>query len=101
MHSYFILTQTYGSNKQVADSAATATALLCGVKANWYTFGVDDSVLKNNCTAQHGHEVKSILHYSQEEGKGYNILQTHSFTNLSLCAHNFNRLTFRALLLIC
>ena len=44
--------QTYTTDSQVADSAASATAYLCGVKGNLGTIGVDVNVLKENCTHQ-------------------------------------------------
>ena len=39
--------QTYNVNRQVPDSAGTATAYLTGVKANYATIGVDQSVRRH------------------------------------------------------
>ncbi|CAN8022159.1 unnamed protein product, partial [Ixodes persulcatus] len=38
------LSRTYGLNVQTSDSANTATAYLCGVKANYETLGVDSRI---------------------------------------------------------
>ena len=55
-------------DKQTSDSAATATALMCGVKTNFGTVGVDASVTRGNCSAVTGHQLTSILHWAQDEG---------------------------------
>ena len=60
----------YNVDRQTPDSAGTGTAFLCGVKGNYGTLGVDASVARYNCTAQKGHELTSILHWSQEAGEG-------------------------------
>ena len=46
-----IIAQTYNADYQVPDSAGTATAYLCGVKANLGTLGVDERVQKSDCAA--------------------------------------------------
>ncbi|TMW46553.1 hypothetical protein DOY81_008366 [Sarcophaga bullata] len=48
---YFSIAKPYCANAQVADSACTATAYLCGVKGNIVTIGVSANVQYNNCTA--------------------------------------------------
>ncbi|XP_039756950.1 alkaline phosphatase-like isoform X1 [Pararge aegeria] len=45
------LLKTYSADKMVPDSASTATALLCGVKVNQYTVGVDSTVKHKDCAA--------------------------------------------------
>ena len=47
--------QTYNTNAQVPDSAGTATAYLCGVKANEGTVGVSAATQRSQCnTTQAG-----------------------------------------------
>ena len=53
--------QTYAVNKQVADSASTATAFLCGVKSNFYTIGLSAAATRDNCRSANGTEVDSVL----------------------------------------
>ena len=43
--------QTYSVDHQVVDSAATATAFLCGVKANYGTLGLGPRVQRGDCRA--------------------------------------------------
>lgn len=50
--------KTYCNDKQVPDSASTATALFTGVKTNYETAGVTGSVKLNDCEASLKEEVK-------------------------------------------
>ena len=63
------LQQTYSTNKQVGDSASSATAFLCGVKSKTGTIGLDDRVTYGNCSSGLGGEVDSVLMLSQKAGK--------------------------------
>ena len=53
------------------DSAATATAYLCGVKTNYETIGIDSGVTFNNCeqSKDPAHRTPSMLRWAQEAGK--------------------------------
>lgn len=62
--------QTYNTNAQVPDSAGTATAYLCGVKANEGTLGVSAGVTRDRCNTTKGQEVTSILRWAKEAGEG-------------------------------
>lgn len=55
-------------NEQVPDSAGTATAFLCGVKAQSGVLGLDDTATYKNCSSSIGAEVDSILRMSKEKG---------------------------------
>lgn len=61
--------QTYNVDQQMPDSAGTATAYLCGVKANYGTVGVSAATPRSNCTAAHGNEVTSVLHRAKKAGR--------------------------------
>lgn len=62
--------QTYNVDEQMPDSAGTATAYLCGVKANYGTLGVTAATPRYNCNATFGNEVKSVLHRAKQAGGG-------------------------------
>lgn len=66
---YFSPFQVYNADWQVPDSAASATAILCGIKAPFSTIGVDDGAVQYYCPSQPGHEVKSITYWAQDAGK--------------------------------
>lgn len=61
--------QTYNTNAQVADSAGTATAFLCGVKANEGTVGVTAAAVRAQCNTTKGNEVTSILKWAKDAGR--------------------------------
>lgn len=53
------------------DSAGTATAFLAGVKANYYTVGVNGNVKMSDCAAslKKANQVDTILKWAQDAGK--------------------------------
>lgn len=61
--------QTYSVDFQIPDSAATATAYLCGVKTNLNTIGVSAAARNGICKSQKGNEVTSILKWAKDAGK--------------------------------
>jgi alkaline phosphatase len=63
-----ILSQkTYCTDAQVADSACSATAYLCGVKTDIDTIGLDSNVIYKNCSTQNdqANQVSSIMAWAQ------------------------------------
>lgn len=50
------------------DSAGTATAYLCGVKANYGTLGLSAAARRGQCSTSFGNEVKSVLHRARAAG---------------------------------
>lgn len=90
------LVKTYCVDKQVADSACSATAYLCGVKANYATIGVTAAVNYNNCAGSSDprNHVQSIMSWAQEAGKATGIVTTTRVTHASPAgtyAHVANR----------
>ncbi|XP_042222069.1 alkaline phosphatase-like [Homarus americanus] len=77
------LLKTYNVDKQVPDSAATATAYLCGIKTNYYTLGVDPMVTLGDCAAGRNplYHTPSILQWAQEAGKDTGIVTTTRITH--------------------
>lgn len=73
---YLALSKTYNVDQQMPDSAGTATAYLCGVKANYGTVGVTASTKRYNCSSTFGNEVTSILHRAKQAGKSVGIVTT-------------------------
>ena len=53
----------------MTESAASATAIHCGVKSNRGTIGLDARVWVGDCSSQNGSELTSILDWSMKEGK--------------------------------
>lgn len=65
-------------DRQVADSAAAATALFGGVKANSGTCGLDGAILRSDCLASMNerNHVNSILKWAQDEGMSSGFVTT-------------------------
>ena len=61
--------QTYNMDAQVGESSACATALLCGVKANYETVGLDSSARFENCYSSYDAHVPSLINWAQEQGE--------------------------------
>ncbi|KAK5606527.1 hypothetical protein CRENBAI_019482 [Crenichthys baileyi] len=70
------LAKTYSVDFQIPDSAATATAYLCGVKTNLNTVGVSAAVRNGVCMTQKGNEVTSIMKWAKDAGKSVGIVTT-------------------------
>lgn len=90
------LLKTYCADKQVPDSASTATALFCGVKTNLHTTGVAATVRVDDCEAslQGRHQVDSVLAWAQGAGKHTGFVTTTRVTHATpsaLYAHVPNR----------
>lgn len=71
---YLGLSKTYNVDYQVPDSAGTATAYLCGVKANYGTVGVNAAARRGVCSTSLGNEVESVLKRSKSAGKSVGIV---------------------------
>lgn len=90
------LIKTYNVDQQVPDSAATATAILSGVKTNFYTLGVNANVRLNdtNCQRIQQNHVNSIIKQAIDAGKSTGIITntriTHA-TPAAAYAHVSNR----------
>lgn len=63
--------QTYNVDRQVPDSAGTATAYLCGVKGNYQTVGLSAAARHSQCNTTAGNEVVSVLERARRAGNGW------------------------------
>lgn len=79
------MSKTYCVDRQVADSACTATAYLCGVKANYETIGVNANVPNKDCDAAQMEEnwTPSIAKWAIDAGKGAGLVTTTRVTHAS------------------
>lgn len=69
----------------MADSACSATAYLCGVKANFQTIGVTAQVKLNDCHAanQRENQVESLIALAQKMGKSTGLVTSTRITHAS------------------
>lgn len=77
--------KTYCVDAQVADSACTSTAYLCGVKTNYELVGLNARAKHSNCSAQTDEEnwTESIVRWAQKSCKGTGIVTTTRITHAS------------------
>ncbi|XP_066287000.1 alkaline phosphatase-like [Branchiostoma lanceolatum] len=80
------LSKTYNIDAQTPDSAATATAYLCGVKARYATVGVDGRARVKDCNSSKGTDVQSILAVAESAGKSTGIVTTARVTHATPAA---------------
>ncbi|XP_017763682.1 PREDICTED: uncharacterized protein LOC108553326 [Eufriesea mexicana] len=85
---------TYNMDAQIGESSACATALLCGVKANYETVGLDSSARFENCNSSFDARVPSLINWAQEQGKSTGLVTTTRVTHATpaaLYAHTASR----------
>ncbi|XP_004701896.1 intestinal-type alkaline phosphatase-like [Echinops telfairi] len=73
---YLALSKTYNVDRQVPDSAGTATAYLCGVKGNYKTIGLSAAARFEECNTTYGNEVESVLSRAKKAGKSVGVVTT-------------------------
>nr|XP_034377571.1 intestinal-type alkaline phosphatase [Arvicanthis niloticus] len=73
---YMALSKTYSVDRQVPDSASTATAYLCGVKTNYKTIGVSAAARFDQCNTTFGNEVYSVMYRAKKAGKSVGVVTT-------------------------
>ncbi|XP_021054162.1 intestinal-type alkaline phosphatase [Mus pahari] len=73
---YMALSKTYSVDRQVPDSASTATAYLCGVKTNYKTIGVSAAARFDQCNTTFGNEVFSVMYRAKKAGKSVGVVTT-------------------------
>ncbi|KAM4835868.1 intestinal-type alkaline phosphatase-like [Thomomys bottae] len=73
---YMALSKTYSVDRQVPDSASTATAYLCGVKANYKTIGLSAAARFDQCNTTFGNEVISVMYRAKKAGKSVGVVTT-------------------------
>lgn len=88
---YTGFSKTYNTDRQVPDSAGTATALFSGVKTKYGVLGVDHTVTQTTADAA---SVPSIMDWAQSVGKRTGIVTTTRVTHATPAAtyaHSFHR----------
>ncbi|XP_069992427.1 alkaline phosphatase-like [Penaeus vannamei] len=78
---YVALAKTYNIDAQVGGSSACATALMCGVKANVNTVGLDSTGKFEDCKSSYTAGVSSIIDWAQKHGKSTGIVTNTRLTH--------------------
>lgn len=80
------LSKTYNVDRQTPDSAGTATAMLSGVKTNYFLVGLDARAQAGDCLSAQGKEVNTLLDWAQDAGKRTGVVTTARITHATPAA---------------
>ena len=80
------LAKTYAVDTQVPDSASTMTAIISGIKTNKGIVGIDESVIRGDCSTKKGNEVISALDLAEIAGLSTGIVTTTRVTHATPAA---------------
>ena len=58
-------------DRQIPDSAGTATAILSGKKTNYYMVGMDGTTQRDDCENTAGKQVTTMLDWAMDSRKHY------------------------------
>ncbi|XP_033763503.1 alkaline phosphatase-like [Pecten maximus] len=78
--------KTYSQDRQTTDSAATATALLCGEKSNYRLIGLSDLARDGQCASQHGNELQCAFEWFRADGRSVGMVSTARITHATPAA---------------
>lgn len=91
---YTALLKTYAVDRQVTDSAASATALFCGAKTKMAMLGLSARANVSECDSAVGNELHSFIKKAQDKGMSTGLVTTTRVTHATpaaLYAHSAHR----------
>ncbi|OWF51691.1 Alkaline phosphatase, tissue-nonspecific isozyme [Mizuhopecten yessoensis] len=80
------ISKTYSNDQQTPDSAATATAIMCGEKTNSFTLGINDNVRVSDCSTQPGNELSCVTDWFKNDGRSSGFVTTTRVTHATPAA---------------
>jgi alkaline phosphatase len=80
------LAKTYNVDAQTPDSAGTMTAMVSGVKTDVGVIGVDEDIVRGDCSTVAGNELVSALELAELAGKSTGIISTARITHATPAA---------------
>lgn len=83
---YTALAKTYNVNAQTPDSAGTMTAMMSGVKTDMGVIGVDEDIVRGDCSSLKGNEVVTALEWAELKGLSTGIISTARITHATPAA---------------
>lgn len=83
---YTAFIKTYNVDAQTPDSAGTMTAMMSGVKTDAGVIGVDEDIVRGDCTTLQGNEVLSALELAELKGLSTGIVSTARITHATPAA---------------
>lgn len=80
------LSKTYSHDAQIADSAATATAMTAGIKTPARTLGVTQNASYGNCASVEGNSADTLWEMAEAQGLATGIISTARITHATPAA---------------
>jgi alkaline phosphatase len=80
------LAKTYNVDAQTPDSAGTMTAIMSGVKTDVGVIGVDEDIVRGDCSTVTGNELVTALELAEIAGKSTGIVSTARITHATPAA---------------
>ncbi|GGF53933.1 alkaline phosphatase [Alteromonas lipolytica] len=80
------LAKTYNVDAQTPDSAGTMTAMMSGVKTDVGVIGVDEDIVRGDCSTVAGNELVTALELAEMAGKSTGIISTARITHATPAA---------------
>lgn len=83
---YTALVKTYNVDAQTPDSAGTMTAMMSGIKTDVGVIGVDEDIVRGDCSTVKGNEVVTALELAEMAGLSTGIVSTARITHATPAA---------------
>ncbi|MBD1389323.1 alkaline phosphatase [Neiella sp. HB171785] len=80
------LAKTYNVDAQTPDSAGTMTAMMSGVKTDVGVIGVDEDIVRGDCSTVAGNELVTALELAEIAGKSTGVISTARITHATPAA---------------
>jgi len=80
------LAKTYNVDAQTPDSAGTMTAMMSGVKTDVGVIGVDEDIVRGDCSTAAGNELVTALELAEIAGKSTGVVSTARITHATPAA---------------
>ena len=80
------MAKTYNVDAQTPDSAGTMTAMMSGVKTDVGVIGVDEDIVRGDCSTVAGNELVTALEMAEIAGKSTGIISTARITHATPAA---------------
>ena len=80
------LSKTYNVDAQTPDSAGTMTAMMSGIKTDVGVIGVDEDIIRGDCSTVAGNELITALELAEIAGKSTGIISTARITHATPAA---------------
>ncbi len=80
------MSKTFNVDAQTPDSAGTMTAMMSGVKTDAGVIGVDEDIIRGDCTTVAGNELTTALELAEIAGKSTGVISTARITHATPAA---------------